>query len=1133
MNTPQEIYRQIVGRLDALRKKRKLIRIFSGIVFLIGLICLTFSISLIVESVFHFQVNGRIFIDIFVILVVVAGLVKYVGYPLFSLIWRRNDPHPDQLALIIGEKFPAIKDQLANAMQIYANINANSEGYSADLIEAALLKIDRQVKTIDFKEVIDYSSLKKSARFTGVFAFSFLFLTLLFFSHFTAAAERLLNPATAFQTQNLYEFVIEPGNVKLKKGKDLHISAKIKNDEFIENAYLRIKNLVSGVTNEWFLPANSEGSFQYTIEHVTDSLEYAIRIHNQTSPVYKVSIFELPLIRNIQIKLSFPEYTKLSPRFLDENVGDIVALKGSRAALTIQSNKLLDSARVQFSNRQSLALAIQSNEATGNFRLTESTDYSIQIVDRELLKNENPINYQIDVLEDSYPTVKITAPAEDVDVTGDMRLILMAEAEDDFGFSSARVNYQVVRQNQPATDSWQIFPVAIKNLKIEKISFDYDWELNTLQLKPSDWVQYNIEVFDNDLISGPKSTKSLNYTLRYPSLNEMYDEMDHQQERADNNLEQIHQESQELKEKMNEIVEALKKDPKVSWEEKKNIEAALETQEKMLKKLEDIQKNLDEMMQRTEKNDLLSLETLEKYQELQELFEEMATPEMKKAMEDLQKALENFDPKQLQRAMEKMEFNQESFLKNLERTISLLKRLQIEQKIDEIIKKAEALAQRQNELNEQAEKAPPEKGKDLARDQQKIRSDTEDLQQQLEKLMQKMAEFPDMPLPEVQQAKNKFEDSAPLAQMKQVMQKFQQGEMEAGAQQGQKMQQTLQDLASMLSQAKQQMMQQQQQAAMEAMRRSARELLNLSKGQETLMNRSKSTSATSPRMNELAEKQLNLMKALSRTIEDLLALSQKSMAVTPEMGRELGKSVGGMKKSLTALEGRNGSSAGKSQAQAMGSLNEAVRQLRNSMNNMANSSCGSGMQQFMEQLKAASGKQQGLNMQTQQLGEQGRLSMGQQAALARLAAEQQQLQKTLEQLAKEAASGAEILGRLDETAREMGEVAKELAQNPQVQAKTIQRQQRILSRLLDAQRSMQTRDFSKKRESKKGKNYLPRRVAGLPRDLGEQQMKIQQDLLKALKEGYSRDYKELIKKYFDALSRGMVERDESKTIKDN
>jgi len=1128
METSRTTYQNIIERLSQLRTKRKLIDLLYRTTSAVGLILLAVALSLMIESIFHFGASGRIGLNMLLLGIILFVLGRFLIFPLIHFLWRPRQPGVEQIALLVGNKYPDIKDHLSNAIQIYRQADQNKEGYSPDLIQAALMDISSKVAPIDFNAVVDYSALKKSLRFTSIVSSSLLIMLLLFFSHFEAAAQRLLKPTTSFVEKIVYQFQIQPGNTQVIKGKTVELSATINSDEYLEAAYLSIQNLVSGVENEWYLHATTDGTFKYTLENVTDSMTYYFRIHEQKSPVYKIDVIELPLIRDLQIKLNFPDYTKLPTRFLDENVGDIVAIKGTRATFSIQSNKLLDSARVVFKNRKLLPLRTQANEATGYFQIIESTAYSFQLVDQEQLSNDDPIQYQIDALEDHYPAVKITVPASDVDVTGDMRLIVMAEAEDDFGFTSARLNYQIMRHKQTEAEPAGYYEITNFNPQAEQIVLEYDWDLSQLKLNPSDWVQYHVEVFDNDIVSGPKSAKSLTYTLRYPSLNEMYEEMNTQQDQADQSLEQILQESKELKEKMSEIVEELKKDPTVSWEEKQNIEKALETQQKLVQELEQAEKKIENLIERIEKNDLLSLETLEKYRELQELFEEIATPEMKRAMQELQQAIENFDPKKLQQEMEKMEFDQEAFLRSLERTISLLKRLQIEQKLDEIVKKAEALAQQQKELSENAQNASPDQGEKLAEEQAEIMKNTEALQKMLQELAAQMAEFPNMPLEQIQNADKMLTEQQLLQQMQQAMQNLQQGDMKSGAQKGQKTQQTLQNLASMLAQAKAQMLQNEKGEMMAAMRRSAHELLGLSKSQEELMDQSKELSANNPRFNELAEKQLNLMRALSRTAESLMELSKKTFFITPEIGKALGKTINGMRNSLDELEGRDGTGASRNQAVAMGALNDAVRHLRESMQNLNNASCSSGgMEQLLQQLQAAAGQQQGLNFRTQQLGEAGSLSLSQQAELARIAAEQRQLQKMLEELNKEFGNGSEILGRLDEIAREMGEVGNELIQQPdQVSSQIINRQQRILSRLLDAQRSMRSRDYSKKRESEKGKNYLPRSIAGLPRDLGEKQIKMREDLLKALKEGYSRDYKELIKRYFEALSKGMISENE-------
>jgi len=148
---------------------------------------------------------------------------------------------------------------------------------------------------------------------------------------------------------------------------------------------------------------------------------------------------------------------------------------------------------------------------------------------------------------------------------------------------------------------------------------------------------------------------------------------------------------------------------------------------------------------------------------------------------------------------------------------------------------------------------------------------------------------------------------------------------------------------------------------------------------------------------------------------------------------------------------------------------------------------------------------------------QGQLTMEQQAEMARLAAEQEMVRKSLEQLKSEMnSSGNKALGDLGQIAKEMEEVIKDMKQH-NIKPETIQRQERILSRLLDAQRSMRERDYEKKRQSRPGQDVVRKSPAELDLKTQEGKNKLMEDLQKAMEEGYSKDYENLIRKYFEAL----------------
>lgn len=201
----------------------------------------------------------------------------------------------------------------------------------------------------------------------------------------------------------------------------------------------------------------------------------------------------------------------------------------------------------------------------------------------------------------------------------------------------------------------------------------------------------------------------------------------------------------------------------------------------------------------------------------------------------------------------------------------------------------------------------------------------------------------------------------------------------------------------------------------------------------------------------------------------------------------------------------------------MNALNGALSELQQAMQDMqGNSPGGSMLDQFLQQLQQMSQQQQGINQGTQQLGMQGQLTPSQSGQLQRLAAEQEALRRSLEQMQAQKESG-ELLGSLDKIAEDMREAAREMA-GRQVDPRTIERQERILNRLLDAQKSVRKQEYSKKRESHSGKEYTALDPGKLPEMKDTEKEALKRDLLRAMRANYTRDYKELIQKYFEALT---------------
>ena len=103
----------------------------------------------------------------------------------------------------------------------------------------------------------------------------------------------------------------------------------------------------------------------------------------------------------------------------------------------------------------------------------------------------------------------------------------------------------------------------------------------------------------------------------------------------------------------------------------------------------------------------------------------------------------------------------------------------------------------------------------------------------------------------------------------------------------------------------------------------------------------------------------------------------------------------------------------------------------------------------------------------------------------------------------------------------MEEVVKDM-NTQKLDDNLIQKQERILSKLLDAQISINERDFEKNRESNTGKDIVRESPQDLNLSEDKDIEKLKDELNKAVREGFSRDYENLIRKYYEALQKEKI-----------
>ncbi len=235
------------------------------------------------------------------------------------------------------------------------------------------------------------------------------------------------------------------------------------------------------------------------------------------------------------------------------------------------------------------------------------------------------------------------------------------------------------------------------------------------------------------------------------------------------------------------------------------------------------------------------------------------------------------------------------------------------------------------------------------------------------------------------------------------------------------------------------------------------------------------------------------------------------------MGKAIGSATAGMNESLTKLEERRGAESARQQGETVKALNEAAVATLSAMEQIRQSGSASGFEQFLERMRQMAQSQEGVNTQTFQLALGQMAAVSQEQLMRRLQNEQAQLKKSLDELMREMRGSREGGDRLGGISEEMEQVLRDFERR-QVTRRTVERQQRILTRMLDAQKSLRQQDMSEKRRAITAGDIEYAGPDGLPVDLGQRRNLAIEALNRALKAGYPRDYQEMIRRYFNSLA---------------
>ena len=1099
-------YELLIGKIDTFIRKYYFNNLLRGLIFLGAGLFSAYIIITLSEYYGDFNSSFRTFLFYFFIFLNL-GLIAWLVIPSL-MAWLRlgQTITHDQAAEIIGKHFSDVSDKLLNTLQLKKLADSSQH---RELIEASIDQKIETLKPVSFPSAVNLRENTKYLKWLIFPAAVICIIALAAPSILTESTKKLIRHNEYFAPVAPFKFVLLNNSLSAVQGQDLKVDLKLEGDKLPADVYIEIGN------NTFKLDKENISRFHYQFSNLQKNTSFKFSGNGFSSQEYAIKVNLKPSLLHFDVDLDYPAYLHRHPEHI-LNAGDLTIPTGTLVKWELHTQNA-DGIQFDINDNHSEATSVGTDAFSHSERIYKNSIYKLNPISKSVSHGDSA-SYRINVIPDELPTITVN---EKNDSISSKALYFDGKITDDHGFSSLTFNYKIGAPGDK--NGAKVTSKSVKaDLSKTQADFFYFWNLKDMGVKPGEQITYYFEVADNDGVAGPKKVRSTEKTLNIPDQKEVNEQLDKSTQVVKQKMQDAIKLAGQIEHDSQKLNQMLLDKNTLSFDEKKQIDELLDKKKDLDNLIKDIQdenkKNLYERQENQEQNKELQ----DKEKQIENLFNNVLDQKTRDLLEKLQRMMDQQQKDGTRDQLSKMQMDNKSLKKELDRILQLYKKLEFDQKLDQNISQLNQLSDKQEKLSEQTQQKNVTQ-QDLQQQQQKLQQDFQDVKKSLEDLQKQ---------DESSEQKNNFqnpkEDEQSIdQQMQQSSQSLQKNDRQNASKSQQQSSKQMKQLASKLQQQQEQQEDTQNNVDAQQLRELLKNLVNSSFDQEKVMETLKNTTPTDPNYTILAQKQKDIKDNLKTAEDSLYSLSRRVPQIQSTVNREIASINDHIDRTLENLSDRRTPEASRNQQYAMTSMNnlalmlsEALDQLQNAMKN-AKGGGGKSKQPSLSQLNRM---QQQLNQNMQkmrdQLQKQGNMSQSQRSGmseqLAKMAREQQMIREALDKInQQENKDGTGKLGNLDKISKEMEQTENDIV-NRRITDDLLKRQQQIQSRLLEAEKAERQQEQDQQRESNAGKDLPPGYIKALQdyQKLSEKQT----EQIKTVSPALNLYYKQKIKSYFDQLN---------------
>ena len=1067
--------------------------LFRGTISTITILGLLFILICTIEYFMYFNNTFRKFLFWTYILTSFFVFIKFIAIPLAQLFRLTNKRISNKDAgKIIGLHFPEIEDKIINILEL-KDLNKK---YDEEVITASIEKKYKKIQNFKFTSAINWKSTFKYLKISLI---PFIILFSVFFtdnSNFIyTSTNRIVQYNSDFSPPDPFKFVVED-ELKTIEGNDFDLKIKTIGALEPEKVFIKYNN------NSIQLNKNNQGAFNYTFKKPRKNISFTLYAEEVSSKLMYLEVLPAPSIIGMEVIITPPLYTKTKPTKI-KDLGFIQAPEGSMISWLLSTK---NTNKVSFDiYGEKIVSSTEENSLYIERQLNESTKYVINVAN-EFKEFESPIEYFAEIIKDEPPTI---SAQEIVDSSNINQRFIKGLIGDDYGFS--KLVFSISSNDTTITELVEIDKGVPNQIFFKEINLD------SLNLDEQKNINFLFTIYDNDEINGYKQSSTKLFNITKPSKEELIEKYNEDYDLVENGVQEQLASLKNLEEELERIQKSLIENEEIDWNDKLAIKETLKKYNKIKDEVNQLKNKLSQNRENRKNTQNLSESLLKKQEEIEKLIDEIMPEEMKELLEEIEKSLDNLDKSKLQEELQKLQLSNEDIEKELDRNLKLLKQLELEQKLEEAINKLDELSKKEAELANQSKENKISK-------QELIKQQNENLEQfnKIKKELDKLNSL-EKEINKNDQLNTESEQEDIEKTMENSLNQLEKNKKNKASDSQKLSSEKINSLSKKLKEKQKEMSQEKQMEDMSTLAQILENLIYFSKSEESLMLEFSKLYNDDPKYIELMHKQGDLRND-AKVIEDsLFALSQRVPQISATINREINIIEQKTETAINYFRERETNKGTSNQQYVMTSANNLAVLLSSILEQMQKD-LASDLPSSQECEKPGNGQPKPGDLQKMQKDlmehlknlekqcKDGKGNSGFSKDLAEMLAKQEQIRMALEEVQKNLDGENQL--KLKDTIEKMKENEKDIS-NKSISEETLFRQEEIETKLLELEKAMREQDESKERESKEGINYEK-----IQNDTDYQyqiEKEKQIELLKTTPPSLTNYYKQKVSKYFNLL----------------